>query len=181
MTPTEQDIAFRRYFNATYPRVKAYLSTVLDTNLHVDDIAQEVYIKLWNNWERVDHSTSPDGYLFTIVRHTIISHFRSAKNRKTAILPENDAELGQENNSEDKLQQKEYLHIYEQTLQTLHTVKQRCFRLHWDAGLTYRQIADQEGISVKTVERYIREIKTVLRTKLDVRTLYVILLLRIFS
>ncbi|RPD38180.1 RNA polymerase sigma factor [Chitinophaga barathri] len=182
MTPTEQDIAFRRYFDASYPRVKAYLANVLDTNLHVDDIAQEVYIKLWNKWDTLDHSLNTDPYLFTIVRHTIISYFRSAKTRKTVVLRESsEEEHAQEESASERIQQKEYIQVYEQTLSNIQMDKQRCFRLHWDGGLTYRQIAEKEGISVKTVERYIREIKHILRSRLDVKTLYVILLIRLFT
>lgn len=175
--PAEKDILFRQYFQRTYPRVKAYLATVLGANMHADDIAQEVYIKLWKHWEELDTAEPPDAYLFTIVRNAMISHFR-ARRLPTQELAESHEETGAADTTASSLLRKDYLAIYERTLETFHAAKQRCFRLHWDDGLTYRQIAELEGISVKTVERHVNEIRRRLRTRLDVNVLFIIVLAR---
>jgi len=175
--PAEKDIIFRQYFQRTYPRVKAYLATVIGANMHADDIAQEVYIKLWMHWDRLTTPEPPDALLFTVVRNTMISHFR-ARRLPMQELGERQEEASAADSTAASLLEKDYLAIYERTLRTFHTAKQRCFRMHWDDGLTYRQIAEMEGISAKTVERHVNEIRKLLRTRLDVQVLYVLVLLR---
>lgn len=152
------ELLFRTFFEDTYPRVKAYLYTLLGTNLHVDDIAQEVYIKLWNNWNQVDKSSALDSYLFTMVRNTVISHFRKTQREKQQQeMPVTAEAAVAANNVTDRMYHLDAILLYEETLQQVTIVKQRCFRLHREYGLTHREIAQREGISVKTVERYIQE------------------------
>ncbi|HEY1199683.1 MAG TPA: sigma factor-like helix-turn-helix DNA-binding protein, partial [Niastella sp.] len=43
--------------------------------------------------------------------------------------------------------------IYKQLIQSLPPDEQEIFLLHRDGGLTYKQIAEQKNISVKTVEK----------------------------
>ncbi len=175
--PAEKDILFRQYFERTYPRVKAYLVNALGANMHADDIAQDVYIRIWKHWDRLEATPPPDAWLFTVVRNSVVSHFR-VKRLPIVELEEERHDQIPAGGTAPSLLHKEYYELYERTLRTFHTVKQRCFRLHWDDGLTYREIAEMEGISVKTVERHVNEIRRLLRTKLDVHALYVILLMR---
>lgn len=53
------------------------------------------------------------------------------------------------------LQYKDSLVSYHKALKTISPERLHCFRLHREKGLTYHQIAQSEGLSVKTVEKYI--------------------------
>jgi RNA polymerase sigma-70 factor (ECF subfamily) len=183
--PGNDDALFRSFFEDTYPRVKAYLFTLLGTNMHVEDIAQEVYIKLWKNWLQIDKREPLDAYLFTMVRNMVASHFRKIQKEKLRLqalsMP---GELQEQqprntagnNNVVERLFHKDSVQLYEATLQRVSLVKQRCFRLHREYGLTHRQIAKKEGLSEKTIERYIREILQLLRASMHLHIVVCIII-----
>ena len=173
----DQEIAFRHFYESTYPKVKPYLIKVLGPHSHLEDIAQEAYIKIWNQWEKLDHSRALEPYLFTTLRHTIISYYRKAHKMQLVALSEYTDHPTEAEPVVASLLYKEYLSIYENTLRTIQAAKQRCFRLHWHNGLTYQQIAERERISVKTVERHVNEVKALLRNRIDIHTLYVLILM----
>lgn len=164
------EIAFREFFNKTYPRVRAYLEKVFERdNLHLDDHAQEVYIKLWQNRAQLDENQSIEGYLFRILRNTVISHFRTAarKNKQAASHLELVVARDEGHNDVvDDINKKDYTLHYEKIMLEINPLKRQCFRLHREYGLTYMEISRREGIAVKTVEKYIRETARILRTRL---------------
>lgn len=174
------ELAFREFFNKTYGRVHAYLLKAFNDNIHIDDIAQEVYVKLWQNRANIDEQQSLDGYLFTILRNTVISHFRTlAKDKKhNSGYTQSVQDTYNKQPYMDTLngiQEKENNQFYEQVMQEISPLKQQCFRLHREFGLTYRQISAKEGIAVKTVEKYIRQTSRILESKLLTRIQYVLI------
>ena len=78
------ELAFRDFFDSTYPRVLAYLRKFFEKdNAYMDDIAQEAYVKLWQNREQIDEDQVLENYLFRILKNTVLSYFRTlASNRK---------------------------------------------------------------------------------------------------
>ena len=168
-------LAFREFFDKTYARVYAYLVKAFDSNnIHLDDIAQEVYVKLWQNRAQIDEEQFLEGYLFKILRNTVISHFRTlAKDKKrnsgyTRSIQETHRNqlYGSYTDAFKNIHEKENNQHYEQVMKGISPLKQQCFRLHREFGLTYNQISQREGIAIKTVEKYIRQTSRLLQSKL---------------
>lgn len=169
------ELAFRDFFDSTYPRVLAYLRKFFEKdNAYMDDIAQEAYVKLWQNREQIDENLALENYLFRILKNTVLSYFRtlaSAKKKSSVYIaslrqadnPQSDAA---DNNVIRSMHQKEYNQDYEQVMRGISPLKRQCFRLHREYGLTYFQISEREGIAIKTVEKYIRETSRILQSKL---------------
>lgn len=167
--------AFRDFFDSTYPRSLAYLKKFFGKdNAYMDDIAQEAYVKLWQNRSQIDESQLLESYLFKILKNTLLSYFRtlaSSRKKNSVYLaflqqsgsPRPDAA---DNNILRSMHQKEYHKDYEQVMRSINPLKSQCFRLHREYGLTYFQISEREGIAIKTVEKYIRETSRILQSKL---------------
>lgn len=171
------ELAFREFFDKTYSRVYAYLLKAFNDNIHLDDIAQEVYVKLWQSRANIDEAQSLDGYLFKILRNTIISHFRTlAKDKKHnngyTLAVQQTFNNQSYTDTLHAIQEKENNQFYEQVMQEISPLKQQCFRLHREFGLTYRQISAKEGIAIKTVEKYIRQTSRILESKLLTKIQY---------
>ena len=152
--------AFQAFFHNTHHAVLRYLNKQLPDNRFIDDIIQEVYIKVWQNRLQIDPERSLEGWLFTIVYTTMVNHLQKAvaeKNRINALTwAMGSAPQTDHNKGPVQLQQKESDLIYHRALQSIKPAQRlRCFRLHREAGLTYHQIADLEGLAVKTVEGHI--------------------------
>ena len=61
---------------------------------------------------------------------------------------------------------KEQQQIIDHTINTQEEAARRFYLLNREEGLTYKEIALQEGVSEKTVERYIGRVLRTLRTRL---------------
>ncbi|RFS26665.1 RNA polymerase sigma factor [Chitinophaga silvatica] len=183
------ELAFREFFDKTYGKVYAYLLKSFNDNIHIDDIAQEVYVKLWQNRTNIDPEQSLEGYLFKILRNTVISHFRTlAKDKKHSAGYSKEVQYtyinqsANNSNTFNKISEKENKQFYEQVMSEISPLKQQCFRLHREYGLTYSQISQKEGIAVKTVEKYIRQTSRILQSKLLAKIQYILFyILLLFS
>ncbi|QEH43639.1 sigma-70 family RNA polymerase sigma factor [Chitinophaga sp. XS-30] len=163
--------AFDRFYHATYPKAMAYLSKMLFHRNAQDDIIQEAYIRLWLHRGSVDENQSIESYFFTILRNTIFNYLRKQavdRKRMLELDTEDETPFRQYavNNAMEGLYAKEFASSYHAVLQKVSPVRQRCFRLHREQGMTYREIALQEGIHIRTVERYISDTLQFLRENL---------------
>lgn len=166
--------AFQVFFNNTYTKTTAYLTHVLFNDSYADDIAQEAFVKLWVNRQLIDPAQSLEAWFFTIVRNTLISHLRKmvAEKKKGSttqiLLQEVETEIYGHTTNEGlhHLQKQDIWQLCNEVLQSIDPVKERCFRLHREQGLTYNEIARSEKLSVKTVERYISDTLKLLRLKI---------------
>lgn len=163
--------AFDEFYHITYPKAMAYLAKMLFNRDFQDDIVQEAYIRLWLHRASIDAEQSVEAYFFTILRHTIFNHLRKqAAGRKRVLELDTEDETRfpeyAVNNSLEALYAKDFASSYHTALQKVSPVHQRCFRLHREHGLTYREIALQEGIHIRTVERYISDTLQFLRENL---------------
>lgn len=164
------ELAFRVFFDSTYPRVLAYLRKFFEKdNAYMDDIAQEAYVKLWQNREQIDENQALENYLFGILKNTVLSYFRtlaSTKKKSSVYMASLRQADAADNNVIRNMHQKECNQDYEQVMRGISPLKRQCFRLHREYGLTYFQISEKEGIAIKTVEKYIRETSRILQSKL---------------
>lgn len=164
------ELAFRDFFDSTYPRVLAYLRKFFEKdNAYMDDIAQEAYVKLWQNREQIDENQALENYLFGILKNTVLSYFRtlaSTKKKSSVYMASLRQADAADNNVIRNMHQKECNQDYEQVMRGISPLKRQCFRLHREYGLTYFQISEKEGIAIKTVEKYIRETSRILQSKL---------------
>lgn len=157
--------AFHLFFTRTYGRVVRYLNKILSDNRFADDIAQEVFIRVWQHRQRIDPAQSLEAWLFAIVRNTAATHLqqvlaernRLQKARQSKLLysEEIDSQPVVSNEGVSALHYKDSLVLYHKALETISPERLHCFRLHREEGLTYHQIAAEKGISVKTVEKHI--------------------------
>lgn len=112
---------------------------------------------------------SPEAYLKRAVVHAAIDHFRKEKRQPTASIESLATELGESistQNSEKELLTQE---LDSKIQAAIHTLPPQCraiFVLNRFEQLSYKEIAEQMQISVKTVENQIGKALKVLRLHL---------------
>jgi RNA polymerase sigma-70 factor (family 1) len=137
---------YDRYWKALY--ISAH--NILQVKEAAQDAVQEVFIALWKRRCDVQIITLRP-YLFQAIRFQVFKAIRAEKTdheffNRLALISKDIL-------NEDPLLFKELEGIYRQLLQSLSSDEQEIFTLHRDAGHTYKQIADQKNISIKTVEK----------------------------
>ena len=127
-----------------------YALSILKNEYDAEDVVQEIFIKVWQNSPQVIESPQVKFYLLTAVRNGCISHIRK-QSGKIFVQPE-DVHLHREAEDEKKDSAEDLVALANKALETLPPQCQVIFRLSRFGKLTYQQIADELGLSVKTVE-----------------------------
>lgn len=163
---SDPEMYFDRLFKNTYSNTIAYLEKISNNKELARDLAQEAYLKVWQKLELL-----PEGqeemlrYILIISRNCFLDHLKLALKEKkqqdayATVHLETSAVI---NHMEVKEQQQ----IIDYTINTQEESARRFYLLNREEGLTYKEIALQEGVSEKTVERYIGRVLRTLRTRL---------------
>jgi len=131
----------------------------------IDDakgIVQDVFVTLWDKYPTLAADTNFKSYLFTSVKNRCLNHIRDRK-KITSIdaVPDNAF-----TNESDDLYTQELESEIEIALNTMPSKCREAFELSRNQGLKYAAIAEQMGISVKTVEAHMTKALGILRDHL---------------
>ncbi len=127
-------------------------------------MVQNVFLKLWERREKLSFSGSIQAYLYGAVYNECLNNIRHQKvkvihqQHVMYTTKDNDAGMGIE-----------LLDLKEKLQQALNELPEKCrtvFQLSRFEELKYQEIADQLGISIKTVEAQMGKALRILRVKL---------------
>lgn len=141
---------FDRYIHRVYQFVYGYVKEKTES----EDIAQIVFLKLWEKRSSIDPQKTFDTFLFTIAYRAVVDHFRQKQTKRQQKTSHHLDENGYVSSltAEDSLRRHELESLYQQAVQTLPPKRKEIFLLSRHNGLTNAQIAQQLNISIKTVE-----------------------------
>lgn len=153
------EVLFYKYRN----KVKGFAIKMVPAQVDPEEVVQEVFVKLWLKKEAVDPEKDFQSYLFSIAKHLILDHLKSAVNRRIYFVGEHfqqdllideNVESNFTEDAEDKLQQ---------LICKIPERRQKIFRMSRFEGLSYKQIAERLNISENTVDSQIRNALAFLR------------------
>lgn len=171
--------ALRDVFKSEYLSVcKTINRFIRDKNL-VEDLAQEVFLRLWDKRDKINITSSLSAYIRRMAINEALGYLRKNKKfEEEEIQP--DISLGHDHSGED-----DYLYgeLKGNIMAAIDSLPPKCkavFKLSRFEEMTYQEIADQMGISIKTVENQMGKALKVLRSKLQ-NYLTMILLMLLFT
>ena len=160
----DDEAAFDTLFRAYYEPLCRYATSILNNLDDAEDVVQQVFIKFWEQRTTLDVKWSVKAYLYKMVHNRSLNRLRDALNREQknaqhALTLEQSYDPQQDAGQEltERLQK---------ALSALPTECRRIFELSRFEELKYREIADQLGISIKTVETQMGKALRVLRVEL---------------
>jgi RNA polymerase sigma-70 factor (ECF subfamily) len=137
---------------------------------NAEEIVQKTFVKIWENRNKINVTTSIQSYLYRATRNSAIDFIRKSKNEKQKV--EEMLLNRPEQYDEIKVELSSY-QIREKIFLAMEQLKPKCkeiFRLHKFEGLTYQEIADHLEISKRSVEdniaRGLRELHGILKGKI---------------
>lgn len=74
---------FEQFFIMTYPKVKAFAWKLLKSEEDAEDIAQDIFAKLWTNPEIWENQETWNSYIYTMVRNHIYNFLKHKSIRQT--------------------------------------------------------------------------------------------------
>lgn len=151
---TDKRRAFGRLFRDNYPKLYFYVLNIIGDQHTAEDIAEDVFAQLWKQFGTGD--TSPDdrhllSFLYTLARNKSLDHLR-----RVSVRNKYEEAMRHETFDDDgAAAHQERIETVMRLVGELPTQTQRVFRACLIEGHTYKEAAQQYGISVNTVKTYI--------------------------
>lgn len=163
---------FISLFEAYYVSLCAYSRRYVGRKDIAEDIVSETFFKIWENRKKLEIKTSIKAYLFQAVANNSLNHLRKL-NREEKIddyFKESHDNIGfhevSENLTEQSIMMKELNTRIEDAVSQLPKQQQIAFRLKRFEGKKNKEIADEMGLAVKTVEMHLSKAMFSLRENL---------------
>lgn len=154
-------------FNKYYTFLVRFSLQIVKKEDAAEDIVQEVFIKLWDKRSSLEGVKNIKPYLFQATKNSSLNWVKSKKNNNQSIeVVEFSHSSG--NNIEEYLAFEETQNKINKALLILPQKCREVFLLSRNEGKSYKEIADELTISVKTVENHMGKALKILRTELGI-------------
>lgn len=172
--------AFESLFTIYHKRLFHFALSLLKNEADAEDVVQEVFVKIWENREKIKTGYSFKSFIFTIAYNIVVSYLRKhmsdAKFREK-LINSIQAETIQ---TIDHLDYKELDATYQKALNQLPPKRKRIYHMHRELGMSYKEIAGELDISPNTVRNQFAEALKFLRDKMQSESLLVLLFIKLF-
>lgn len=154
---------FENIFNLNYQYILNYLFYLSGDSGLSEDLAQDVFLQLWEKRDEVKDETVR-AYLYTIARNTFLKSTRRQKydlKFRSEYFEENEHE-----SPEFIMEMKEFDRKLQEVLAALPEKSRVVFLMNRMDGITYREIAESLGVTVKAVEKQMSKALSIIREQL---------------
>ncbi len=149
MTPLS-DQEFKQFYIDNFPKVQTFIFAKCGDLELAEDLAQEAFIRYWQNYMTIEPQKARS-FLFTVSNNLFLDNIRHAK------VKNNYSKAFQQvfNNQDPQylIEMEEFKHRLDTTLQKMSEAVREVFLLNRIEKMTYAQIADSLGLSVKAIEK----------------------------
>lgn len=173
--------AFDRIYYEFNPRLQKFVLSLLKSETDTEEVVQEVFVRTWENREKLRSFGSFESYLFSIAYNATISLFRKRAKEaqyveyiKSVQIEVDDSALD-EHPDWDEIDGK-INHLVE----IMPARQKEVFKMRHFRGLSYKGIADTLGLSVNTVENHLVKAHRFLKENLGNGYLPVLLFISLF-
>ena len=147
--------AYRSLFLLYYPSVLSFVRGFTKDSSIAEDIAQDVFMKIWIYRSSLDEDKPIRNYLFLLSRRQLCSWFRKKVTLQKYIIELSEEEL---ENIIDEYESEDANELMSLAMEIIGKMpeKRRCaFILSRSKGLPSDEIAKQMGISRRTVDKHL--------------------------
>ena len=154
------ELKFQRFFTVNFQKVMNFAQLLLKSEADAEDVAQDVFCKLWLQPELwLDNDKELDNYIFIMTRNIVLNIFKhqqveqeyqSEVIEKTLLY-----ELTEKEEILNNVYYKEMLLIIQLTLEKMPKRRRLIFELSRFRGLSHKEIADKLDVSIRTIEHQV--------------------------
>lgn len=139
-------------YHRHYANLCRYLLVLFRNPVMAEQIANDVFIYLWENRQSIEIKSSLESYLFAAGRYKTLNKIRDSKRQKEISHQLSLASDDSVEGPDSIIEIKELENIIEKAIETLPPRCQQIFRLSREEEMSYKEIAALLDISVNTVE-----------------------------
>jgi RNA polymerase sigma-70 factor (ECF subfamily) len=162
----DNDSSLEELFNYYYPRLFNFSKSFLKIEDGIDDILQEVFVKIWQKRKSIKNATTFNSYIFTITRNLLLNELRSRLNNQNIKEEVRKLSIASEYSLLEKIEYEDLKEKVDNIVSELPKRQKEIFILSRTEGLSQKEIAEKLKISTKTVEYHITLAIRLLKDKL---------------
>ena len=152
---------FKQFYIENFAAVRVFIYAKCNDPALAEDIAQEAFVRLWNNKEKVPVEKAKS-FVFTVSGNLFLDH---ARHQKVKNNYKNGFEMRYEGDNPHFLVEMEEFKIkLEATIQSMPEGAREVFLLNRMEKMTYNQIAESLGLSVKAIEKRMQKALEIMAT-----------------
>ena len=145
--------AFRRLYGHYFKVVQRYISLFVSSKDNLDELTQDVFVRIWEKRERLAGVESFRGYLFMLTRNMVFNYIRSLRmQQRTSELTETIESTGVPH-AEHELLYKQYYTIAVEGMGKLPPGRRKILKMSIEDGLTLDEIAVKLNITRAGVKK----------------------------
>jgi RNA polymerase sigma-70 factor (ECF subfamily) len=171
--------AFEHFFKLHYEELCRFAYSFLGDKDEAEEMVQQVFFNLWSKRESLFLSSSLRSYLFGAVRNTSLNRIEHAQVKLRHESSFSGDYLSSANHSAERIEIKELDTLIKESIEALPQQCRLVFGMSRFENLKYAEIAEQLGISIKTVEKHmgraLKELREKLKDYLEIIILFILI------
>jgi len=166
---SENIVDFTLIFNRFKKKLYNYVLKMTQDIMLTEDIVQDIFLKLYQNLNRIQSKEKINFWLFTTARNEIYGYYRKKRIRTDQFNVDdiNETEIFSENNIEDDIEKKEIQDLMLNELDKLPVEQKEVFILKAYSGMKYSEIGIVMGIDEKLVKSRLNKVRTKLINRIS--------------
>jgi RNA polymerase sigma-70 factor (family 1) len=151
--------AFTSLFYAYKDKLFAYIYSFTKSTEVAEDIIQDIFMKIWNNREKLSEIDNLSAFLYRIAQNRAIDELRRFS-RDTLAMNEmlgSDGEGAMVTTPYEEMISQEVAKSYREAVNHLPPQQQKVFMMHKEQGRPIQEIADEMNISYFTVQSHMKK------------------------
>ena len=169
------DQIFKRYGKRLFGFALKYLKSKEET----EGLVQDVFLKIWENRNKIKKEASLKSYLFTIAYHNMCRIFRK-RQVYMKFVKESDVEKNSSFDSDEQMEYKAQLEQVDKLIEKLPEKQKQIFIKSRREGKSAKEIAEEMNLAPGTVDNNISTALKFLRKHISPDYLAVLLFFAIF-
>lgn len=151
--------AFTEFYRATSHRVFGMAVRILRSHTEAEEVAQEVYLQVWSQAGRYDHTlSSPMGWLMTLAHRRAVDRVRREQAASTREIVYGHTHLGRDHDVvTEAVDQRLDAQAVLDCLAALTEMQREAVALAYYSGRTYPEVAEQLSVPLPTIKSRIRD------------------------
>jgi RNA polymerase sigma-70 factor (family 1) len=155
-------LPFEEIYSAYSKKIYSFSYRYLRNHKEAEGVVQQVFLKLWENRDRMSPGSDLNAWLFTVTFNEIRKIFRKLSSDSRHLENYRALQTGSRTGEAEF----EYFDLYEKAsdlIEKLPPQQKKIFLLKREKGLTSDEMAKELGLSKKTVENHLNRARTFLR------------------
>ncbi len=145
-------VAYKELFMKYFPKVKYFIAHLVKSETTAEELAQEIFVKLWEGREKLASVQSCNSYIYRMAKNATLNYMEH-KSVEKAYMEQYEGDMGQ--SIEEELYARETELLVQLTVNNMPPQRKKIYQMSREEGIKNDEIAEQLNISKKTVENHL--------------------------